>query len=187
MLENVHSRRVQYAHLRKLVSFAYVRLVVIADTHLTAAVATRLPKALLEAIEGADLVLHAGDVTTTAALEELSALASVHCVLGNNDTTLVGLVPEQLRLTLAGVNVAMIHDSGSKAGRASRLSARFPDADLVVYGHSHVPDNSEGLGGQRLFNPGSPTQRRAQPLRTYGLIELDDGQILSHEIRFLGP
>jgi uncharacterized protein len=111
----------------------------------------------------------------------------VHFVLGNNDTSLVGLVPQQLALTLEGVEVAMIHDSGARIGRASRLAARFPGADLVIYGHSHVPDDSEGLGGQLLFNPGSPTQRRAQPTRTYGLIELQDGQIVSHEIRSLGP
>jgi putative phosphoesterase len=164
-----------------------VRLVVIADTHLTGDVTDRLPKPLLEAIEEADLVLHAGDVTTLSALEELSALSSMHCVLGNNDTSLVGVVPEQLRLTLEGVEVAMIHDSGTRVGRASRLAARFPSADLVIYGHSHVPDDSEGLGGQWLFNPGSPTQRRAQPSRTYGLLELRDGQILSHEILSLGP
>jgi putative phosphoesterase len=164
-----------------------VRLVVVSDTHLTGNVTTRLQTPLLEAIESADLVLHAGDVTTLSTLEELSALASVHCVLGNNDTSLVGVVPEQLRLTLEGVEVAMIHESGTRVGRASRLAARFPDADLVIYGHSHIPDDSEGLGGQRLFNPGSPTQRRAQPSRTYGLIELQDGQILSHEIRSLGP
>jgi putative phosphoesterase len=164
-----------------------VHLVVIADTHLTGNVAARLPKPLLEAIENADLVLHAGDVTTLSALEELSALAKVHYVLGNNDTSLVGLVPEQLVLTLEGVEITMVHDSGTRVGRPSRLAARFPRADLVIYGHSHVPDDTEGLGGQRLFNPGSPTQRRAQPVRTFGLLELGDGQILSHEIRSLGP
>jgi uncharacterized protein len=164
-----------------------VHLVVIADTHLTGDVATRLPKPLLEAIEDADLVLHAGDVTTLPALEELSALAKVHCVLGNNDTALVGVVPEQLLLTLEGVEITMIHDSGTRVGRPSRLAARFPSADLVIYGHSHVPDDSEGLGGQRIFNPGSPMQRRAQPVRTFGLLELRDGRIVSHEIRSLGP
>jgi uncharacterized protein len=164
-----------------------VRLVVIADTHLTGDVAHRLPKSLLEAIGEADLVLHAGDVTSSSALEELSALATVHCVLGNNDTALVGVVPEQLRLTLEGVEIAMVHDSGTRVGRAARLATRFPSAGLVIYGHSHVPDDSEGLGGQLLFNPGSPTQRRAQPSRTYGSVELRDGQILSHEICALGP
>jgi uncharacterized protein len=164
-----------------------VHLVVVADTHLTGDVAGRLPKPLLEAIESADFLLHAGDVTTLSALEELSGLASVHCVLGNNDTSLIGLVPEQLQLTLEGVEVAMIHDSGTRVGRVPRLAARFPGADLVIYGHSHVPDDSEGLGGQRIFNPGSPMQRRAQPVHTFGLLELRDGRIVSHEIRSLGP
>jgi putative phosphoesterase len=170
---------------KSLVSLT-VRVVVIADTHLSDNVAARLSPLLLDAIKSADVLLHAGDVTTQSAFDELSALATVHCVLGNNDISLVGLVPAQLELTLEGVEVAMIHDSGSRTGRAARLAVRFPDADLVVYGHSHVPDDSEGLGGQRLFNPGSPTQRRAQPLRTYGLLELQDGRILSHEIRSLG-
>jgi hypothetical protein len=164
-----------------------VRIVVIADTHLTDNVAARLSPPLLDAIKSADVLLHAGDVTTQSSFAELSSLATLHCVLGNNDDALIGLVPEQLRLTLEGVEVAMIHDSGSRTGRAARLATRFPDADLVIYGHSHVPDDSEGLGGQRLFNPGSPTQRRAQPFRTYGLLELQDGQILTHEIRSLGP
>lgn len=164
-----------------------MRIVVIADTHLTDNVAARLSPPLLDAIKSADVLLHAGDVTTQSSFAELSSLATLHCVLGNNDDALIGLVPEQLRLTLEGVEVAMIHDSGSRTGRAARLATRFPDADLVIYGHSHVPDDSEGLGGQRLFNPGSPTQRRAQPFRTYGLLELQDGQILTHEIRSLGP
>jgi putative phosphoesterase len=160
---------------------------VIADTHVTENVAARLSPPLLAAISAADVVLHAGDVTTAATLAELSSLVTVHCVLGNNDIELIDVVPSELRLRLEGVEVAMIHDSGSRAGRAARLASRFPDADLVVYGHSHVPDDSEGLGGQRLFNPGSPTQRRAQPLRTFGVLEFENGQILSHEIRSLGP
>jgi putative phosphoesterase len=164
-----------------------MRVVVLADTHLTDNVAARLSPPLLEAIASADVLLHAGDVTTPATLEEFSSLATLYCVLGNNDTALAGLVPEELNVTLEGVKVAMIHDSGSRTGRAARLATRFPDADLVVYGHSHVPDDSEGLGGQRLFNPGSPTQRRTQPQRTYGVLELRGGEILSHEIRPLGP
>jgi uncharacterized protein len=171
----------------KVANFTCVQVVAIADTHLTGNVAARLPQPLIQAIRSADVLLHAGDVTTQAAFDELASLASLHCVLGNNDTSLVGLVPVQFQLILEGVAIAMIHDSGSRVGRAARLAARFPDADLVIYGHSHVPDDSEGLGGQRLFNPGSPTQRRAQPLRTYGFLELEAGEILTHEIRSLGP
>jgi hypothetical protein len=160
--------------------------VVVSDTHLVGSVTTRLAKPLLTAIESCDLVLHAGDVTTRETLQELESLARVHCVLGNNDALLAGLVPEELLLELDGVKVAMIHDSGSRTGRAARLSRHFPDAHLVVYGHSHVPDDSEGLAGQLLFNPGSPTQRRAQPVRSYGVLELRDGTVALSEIRSLG-
>ena len=76
----------------------------------------------------------------------------------------------------------MIHDAGSRAGRPARMRRRFPDAALVVYGHSHLPDDSEGVDGQRLFNPGSPTERRRTPRRTYGLLDLVDGRIRGHRI-----
>jgi uncharacterized protein len=164
-----------------------MRIVVIADTHLLGGVATRLPKVLLTSIESADLLLHAGDVTTRTTLDELSSLAPMRCVLGNNDAELVGLVPSELNLALEGVNIAMIHDSGPRKGREARMSRHFPAADLVVYGHSHVADDSPGLLAQRLFNPGSPTQRRAQPFRTYGVLEVRDGIVLSRAIVSLGP
>ena len=83
---------------------------------------------------------------------------------------------------LEGVRVAMVHDSGPRAGRPRRMRALFPDADLVVYGHSHLPDDSGGLDGQRLFNPGSCTQRRRAPTRTYGVLDLDSGLVRRHRI-----
>jgi hypothetical protein len=76
----------------------------------------------------------------------------------------------------------MIHDSGPRAGREGRLARRFPGADVVVYGHSHIPEDREGLDGQRLFNPGSATDRRAQPVHTYGVLEIEDGRLAHHEI-----
>jgi predicted phosphodiesterase len=76
----------------------------------------------------------------------------------------------------------MVHDSGARKGRERRLRRRFPTADLVVFGHSHIPIDAPGLDGQRLFNPGSPTERRRQPVHTFGRLRIDEGRLVSHEI-----
>jgi uncharacterized protein len=160
-----------------------VRVVVIADTHLRRSWPNRrLPTAARRELATADVILHAGDITQAEHLEELATYAPVHAVLGNNDPELIGVLPETLELELAGVRVAMIHDSGPARGREARLHARFPAADVVVFGHSHIPWNAEGLDGQLLFNPGSPTERRRQPHRTVGLLELGDGRVRAARI-----
>jgi uncharacterized protein len=160
-----------------------VRVVVIADTHLRRSWPNRrLPTAALRELATADVILHAGDITQAEHLEELATYAPVHAVLGNNDPELIGVLPETLELELAGVRVAMIHDSGPARGRDARLHARFPAADVVVFGHSHIPWNAEGLDGQLLFNPGSPTERRRQPHRTIGLLELGGGRVRAARI-----
>ena len=154
---------------------AAVRVVVLADTHVRDTGGTRLPPRAWEELRAADVILHAGDVMEGGFLAELRELAPVHAVLGNNDGALRRVLPEVLELELAGTRVAMIHDSGSRAGREGRLRRRFPTADVVVFGHSHIPWDAEGLDGQWLFNPGSATQRRRQPNRTLGVLELDGG------------
>lgn len=156
---------------------------VLADTHVRAG--HTLPLAVWDRLRGADLILHAGDVLTGELLEELRQIAPVHAVLGNNDRDLVGVLPERLELDLAGVRVAMVHDSGARAGRERRVRRWFPDADIVVFGHSHEPVDAEGLDGQRLFNPGSPTQRRRQPHPTMGRLRLQDGRIVHRDIAAL--
>lgn len=142
-----------------------------------------MPPAVAEQLRGVDVILHAGDVCTPDVLDELAACAPVHVVLGNNDGPDVAAwgAPETLEIVLAGVRVAMIHDSGQKVGRAKRMRSRFPDADLVVFGHSHIPWDTEE-DGQRLFNPGSPTDKRRQPRGTIGRLVLEDGQVVSAEI-----
>jgi hypothetical protein len=157
-------------------------VIVLADTHIRRGSTRRLPPGVYAALEEADLVLHAGDVVTGAVLEELAGFASTLAVLGNNDTELVGQLPEQRVFTVDGLRIAMIHDSGARTGRESRLRRRFPTADLVVFGHSHIPIDAPGLDGQRLFNPGSPTERRRQPAHTYGRLHIDDGELVRHEI-----
>jgi putative phosphoesterase len=158
-----------------------LRVLVLADTHLRHDL-SKLPPNVWEHVEDADVVLHAGDVVTGDLLDALRARRPVHAVLGNNDAALVGALPHRLELGLAGVHVGMVHDSGARAGRERRLRRWFPHARLVVFGHSHEPIDAEGIDGQRLFNPGSAVQRRRQPRRTVGRIELADGDIVRHEI-----
>jgi putative phosphoesterase len=158
------------------------RALVLADTHIRPGRARRLPDQVYAALEDSDVILHAGDVLTADLLHELSGFAPVHAVLGNNDFALAGTLPETLEVEFDGVRVAMIHDSGPTAGREGRMSRRFPNADVVIFGHSHAPLAATGLGGQLLFNPGSPTERRAQPRHTYGTLEFGEGRIVSHRI-----
>jgi putative phosphoesterase len=146
----------------------------------------RLPDAAYAHLDRADVILHAGDVLVAEVLDELGGFAPVHAVLGNNDAELAGALPETLELTLGGVRVAMVHDSGASAGRAGRMRRRFPAADVVVFGHSHIPWNAAGADGQLLFNPGSPTERRAQPHHTLGTLDLDGGRVAAAEIHVLG-
>jgi putative phosphoesterase len=157
-------------------------VVVLADTHIRRGSTRRLPPAVYAALEEADLVLHAGDVVSAELLEELAGFAPTLAVLGNNDTELVGQLPEDRVFTVDGLRIAMVHDSGARKGREARLRRRFPTADLVVFGHSHIPIDAPGLDGQRLFNPGSPTERRRQPVHTFGRLRIDDGRLVSHEI-----
>ncbi|HZT67500.1 MAG TPA: metallophosphoesterase family protein [Acidimicrobiales bacterium] len=158
-----------------------MRVAVLADTHLRRGI-DGLSARARQLIEAADVVLHAGDVTSRSTLDSLAEVAPLHAVLGNNDVELVGLLPVARVVELADVRVAMIHDSGPRAGRAARLRRQFPTADVVVFGHSHIPWNEEGLDGQLLFNPGSPTQRRAQPVHTVGELELVDGTVAASRI-----
>jgi uncharacterized protein len=160
-----------------------VRVVVVADTHLRRSWPNRhLPSRAIALLATADVILHAGDITQQEHLDELARHAPVHAVLGNNDPELVTVLPETLELELAGVRVAMLHDSGPARGREARLHARFPTAQVVVFGHSHVPYNAAGVDQQLLFNPGSPTERRRQPHRTIGILELADGRVLDARI-----
>ncbi len=154
----------------------------LADTHVRADRRRDLPGVVWCAAQEADVILHAGDVLTGGLLDDLTALAPVHAVLGNNDWGLEGRLPETLELDLDGLAVALIHDSGPTKGRPARLRRRFPDADLVVFGHSHQPLDEAGDAGQRLFNPGSCTERRRAPHRTYGLLHIESARLIRHEI-----
>jgi uncharacterized protein len=154
------------------------RLAVISDTHLPRG-SRRLPDRCVALLRAADVILHAGDVSSAATLAELRALGPpLHAVHGNVDEpAVVDELPTRLVLEIDGARLAMVHDSGPAAGRMARMRARFPDADAVVFGHSHIPLHETGPDGLQLFNPGSPTDRRHQPRHTMGLAEVRDGAV----------
>lgn len=166
---------------------ATTKVLVLADTHLTASGLDRMPKEVWDLADAADLILHAGDVTDRAVLAALEKRAPTRAVLGNNDLDLADLLPTDLEVELAGVQVAMIHDSGPTTGRPRRMARRFPDANVVVFGHSHRPVSEPSGEGQLLFNPGSPTHRRRQPVHTVGWLELADGTVVRADIIDVGP
>lgn len=159
-----------------------MRVAVLSDTH-APRFWKRCPPAVAGRLEGVDLILHAGDVCRAFVLDELAAFAPVRVVLGNNDTADVAEwgAPDTLQLDLHGLRVAMIHDAGPAAGRSRRMRRRFPEADLVVFGHSHIPLDLTG-DGLRIFNPGSPTDRRRQPSGTMGLLRIEDGELVEARI-----
>jgi uncharacterized protein len=159
-----------------------MRVVALADTH-----APRrwrgCPPPVAEHLRGADLILHAGDVCTAGVLDELAGYAPVVAVYGNNDGPDVAAwgAPETLEMDLDGLPAAMIHDAGPARGRNARMRRRFPAAELVVYGHSHIPLD-QAASGIRIFNPGSPTDRRRQPHGTVGVLQISRGRITSARI-----
>jgi putative phosphoesterase len=129
------------------------------------------------------VILHAGDVCTAEVLDELAGYAPVYAVRGNNDGPDVAAwgAPDVAELDLDGLRVGMVHDSGQKAGRMRRMRRMFPGADLVVFGHSHIPFD-EVEDGVRVFNPGSPTDRRRQPAGTLGVLRIEDGRLVQVRI-----
>ena len=139
-----------------------------------------MPEACVERIEAADLLLHAGDFSTLQVLRELEAIGPpVVGVHGNVDSAeLRRLLPEERVVEADGARIAMVHDAGPRAGRLARMRARFGErADVVVFGHSHMPLHERADDGFQLFNPGSPTERRRAPAHTMGLITVGSGLV----------
>jgi uncharacterized protein len=157
------------------------RALVVADTHLGAGQGARLIERLRDAdlTRDIDAVFHAGDVVHEDVLDALSAIASVHAVLGNNDRGLQ--LPERLEVEIGGCLIAMVHDSGPSAGRTARLRRWFPTADVVLFGHSHIPWHETHVDDrghvQHHVNPGSAIQRRRQPRHTAAVLELRPGVV----------
>jgi putative phosphoesterase len=154
-----------------------VRLAIIADTHMAGG-RRSLPDRCVELIAASDLVVHAGDIMTLDALIEIEAIGPpVRAVSGNMDGwDLRDRLPEADEIELEGARLAVLHDAGPSAGRLERMRRRFPGADAVVFGHSHIPLH-EREGRFQIFNPGSPTERRRAPSHSMGLAHAADGLI----------
>ena len=154
-----------------------MKIAVISDTHMPRGRRV-LPEACVERLAAAELVLHAGDVMTAAVLREIEAIGPpVMAVHGNvDDVELRKALPAERVVEAGGARIAMVHDAGPRNGRLDRMRSRFPDADAVVFGHSHLPLHEERDGFQ-IFNPGSPTERRRAPVATMGMAEAADGQV----------
>lgn len=156
------------------------------DTHLPVR-AKRLPEQLLAEVERADVVVHAGDWVDVATLELLAGRARrVVGVHGNNDGgELRERLPEVARVELGGVRIGVVHETGAAKGREERCLARFPEVDVLVFGHSHIPWDSVAGGRLRLLNPGSPTDRRREPYCTYMTAEVRGGVLGAVELHRL--
>jgi putative phosphoesterase len=153
-------------------------VVIVADTHVPAR-ARDLPAPLWAAIEAADVVVHAGDWVSEALLDAFEARSrTLIGVYGNNDGPgLRRRLPEVARAELGGVRLAVVHETGPAKGREDRCAARFPDADVLVFGHSHIPWDTTAETGLRLLNPGSPTDRRRQPHCTFLTAVAGEGRL----------
>jgi uncharacterized protein len=156
-----------------------MRLAIISDTHLPRGTRA-LPAACVERLRAADLILHAGDLSTPEVLDMLGSLGpAVAAVHGNVDTAEVARrLPEQRVVDAGGVAIGLVHDAGPARGRLERMRARFPECSAVVFGHSHVPlHETTADGAFQIFNPGSPTDRRRQPRHTMGEATAHDAAV----------
>ena len=151
-----------------------LRVAITGDTHMPKGT-RELPPRCLELLDEADLIVHTGDFSERPVLERLRELGRVIAVHGNVDSPeLCEELPERITVDLGGVALGLVHDAGPSRDRIGRMRREFPEADAVVFGHSHMPLH-ECRGDFQIFNPGSPTERRRAPTHTMGLIRVADG------------
>ncbi|WP_454051340.1 metallophosphoesterase family protein [Cellulomonas sp. Marseille-Q8402] len=157
---------------------AAVDLLLLADTHVPRR-ARDLPPPVWAAVEAADVVLHAGDWVDVALLDAIGSRARrlIGCWGNNDGAGLRARLPEVARATLGGLRFAVVHETGPRTGREARCDAAYPDVDVLVFGHSHIPWDTTTPRGLRLLNPGSPTDRRRQPAGTYVTAHVADGAL----------
>ncbi|MCP9211082.1 metallophosphoesterase family protein [Streptomyces sp. NEAU-Y11] len=166
-----------------------MRLLLMSDTHLPRR-AKVLPRELLDRLPDADVVFHAGDWVDTATLDLLEARSRrLIGVYGNNDGPgLRARLPEVAGVELDGLRFAVVHETGAARGRERRCAELFPEADVLVFGHSHIPwDTTTEDGRLRLLNPGSPTDRRRQPYCTFMTAAIEAGRLTAVELHRLPP
>ena len=163
------------------------RLLLISDTHLPTR-AKDLPASLWAAVDEADIVIHAGDWVEVGLLDALRRRARrLLAVWGNNDgPALRARLPEVAREELDGLRIAVVHETGASTGRERRMDAAFPDTDVLVFGHSHIPWDTVTPGGLRLLNPGSPTDRRRQRFHTWMTAIAEGGRLDEVTLHRLG-
>lgn len=163
-----------------------MRLLLIADTHVPKR-AKDLPAAVWAAVDDADVVIHAGDWVEPDLLDALQERAKrVVACWGNNDgAELRRRLPERADVVLDGVRFTVTHETGASTGRDARMAAAYPDSDVLVFGHSHIPWDTTTETGLRLLNPGSPTDRRRQPHCTYMTATAQDGALRDVELHRL--
>jgi len=153
-------------------------LLLISDTHVPKR-ARDLPAVVWDEVARADVVIHAGDWVDVALLDQLERRAArlVACWGNNDGEDLRARLPERADVTLDGVRFTVVHETGGSAGRDARMSRLYPDADVLVFGHSHIPWDTTSATGLRLLNPGSPTDRRRQPHGTYMTAAVSGGEL----------
>ena len=162
-----------------------MQIAVISDTHMPRG-ARRLPDECISRLQTADMIIHAGDLITLDVLEDLRRCGPVKAVHGNvDDAAARAALPAVAMLTAERTRIAVVHDAGPARGRLARLRSRFPDADAVIFGHSHLPLHERADDGFQIFNPGSPTERRRAPACTMGMAHAQDGK-LTFELVTLG-
>lgn len=157
-------------------------IAILADTHMPKG-SRSLPRRCEQLVAEAEAVIHAGDLSAVSVLEQLESLCPrVHAVHGNVDEpALRERLPETLEIAVGGACLAVVHDAGAARGRLARLRARFPTADAVVFGHSHLPLLEEE-GGFQIFNPGSPTERRRAPRASMGLLTCSESRLVFEHV-----
>ncbi len=147
-----------------------MRIGVLSDTH------GLLRPEVYAAFAGVDHILHAGDIGSTEVLDELRAIAPVTAVAGNIDGFVCGDAGETARVTLGGVRFFLTHilDRPHQPRREVLEDLRRAPADVVVFGHSHLP-HDETCNAIRYLNPASAGPRRFDYPVSVALIE--DGKI----------
>lgn len=150
----------------------------IADTHVPKR-ARDLPAKVWDEVARADVVIHAGDWIAVELLDQLESRAArlVACWGNNDGPQLRARLPERADVTLAGVHFTVVHETGASSGREARMSRLYPDSDVLVFGHSHIPWDTTTTTGLRLLSPGSPTDRRRQPFCSYMTTSVDAGTV----------
>jgi putative phosphoesterase len=154
-----------------------VDIAIISDTHMPRG-PRRIPEECVARLRAADLIIHAGDLMALSVLRELERLGEVVAVYGNvDDAEVRAVLPATAVVEADGARIAVIHDAGPARGRVARMRKMFPEADAVIFGHSHIPLHEQATDGFQIFNPGSPTERRRSPHHTMGIARVRAGAV----------